>query len=660
MRSNSNPSPPSRTLSSSSSPRGRGVSPRPPPSYARSSLDRSPALNPMVLDERPRVPPPIYLRSSSPQPRSNVGTLKIHVPAWATCLVKPPRPLDLHPLEAGSSEHEPPSDDTVLSGALEVIMKERKKVRSISVGVQSVCRLHMGKGRGWEEDGIFERGVEVLGEENEDGIWLEKGHQSFSFSILLPATLATSDYHPFGRLTYIITATVQGIAHISSFSSIFKAVSTPSTLDPDIPYVGDFERVIGRSDKLAAESRSRSASTSGRARSESRDSVPAMRNFPLGGDDGTCAITIGGNSPPMGGLYTTRRHSSSILSSASSMSIPTLSLSPEEEDRGRPSFSSISSANGGHGKADKADWMKGDLCASRELLVHAVDPLTGGEIPLDVRKEGFVEGLGSWRFSANAEALSISSVILLSMNIPTPTPATTIFLLRLALSQTYTFISPRTPNQRSHLPEAARHHVLYQIGRQHKAGEKYPGLECESLWRGHLAGGHGGLDGQDHGWNVRAVARIPNHDKIRPSTHDGTITPIRVTHELLLQIYYSIHGESVKGEKIKGPGELRMMSVRVPTHLPSCHCLSDALSLPTYEKCHRSTDNIDSIISSPPNMKTWCMCGKTFAELGEAAMKRMQAADREDMEERMRRSAGDGSSKDLQSREERSCQDGSV
>lgn len=48
-----------------------------------------------------------------------------------------------------------------------------------------------------------------------------------------------------------------------------------------------------------------------------------------------------------------------------------------------------------------------------------------------------------------------------------------------------------------------------------------------------------------------------------------TITPIRVTHELLLQIYYSIHGESVKGEKIKGPGELRMMSVRVPTHLPS-------------------------------------------------------------------------------------------
>lgn len=48
-------------------------------------------------------------------------------------------------------------------------------------------------------------------------------------------------------------------------------------------------------------------------------------------------------------------------------------------------------------------------------------------------------------------------------------------------------------------------------------------------------------------------------------------------------------------------------------------------------------------------MKTWCMCGKTFAELGEAAMKRMQAAEWEDMEERMRRSAENGSSKDPQS-----------
>jgi len=55
---------------------------RSPPSYARSSLDRSPSTNPMVLDDSPRVPPPIYLRSSSPQGLSTKGELKLHVPAW--------------------------------------------------------------------------------------------------------------------------------------------------------------------------------------------------------------------------------------------------------------------------------------------------------------------------------------------------------------------------------------------------------------------------------------------------------------------------------------------------------------------------------------------------------------------------------------------------
>ena len=70
----------------SSSPNGDGPprpgSPRAPPSYSRSSLDRSPMRNPLVLDDRPRVPPPIYLRSSCPLGKSNKGSLRINVPAW--------------------------------------------------------------------------------------------------------------------------------------------------------------------------------------------------------------------------------------------------------------------------------------------------------------------------------------------------------------------------------------------------------------------------------------------------------------------------------------------------------------------------------------------------------------------------------------------------
>lgn len=40
----------------------------------------------------------------------------------------------------------------------------------------------MGQSRSWEEDGIFERGVEVLSGD-EEGIWLEKGSQSYAFDM---------------------------------------------------------------------------------------------------------------------------------------------------------------------------------------------------------------------------------------------------------------------------------------------------------------------------------------------------------------------------------------------------------------------------------------------------------------------------------------------
>ncbi|WWD19019.1 hypothetical protein CI109_103476 [Kwoniella shandongensis] len=600
------------------SPRGRGSSPRPPPSYARSSLDRSPSVNPLILDERPRVPPPIYLRSSSPQPQSAKGFLKIHVPAWGVNLVRPPRTLELHPLEHGGAEREPPCEDTVLSGALEVIMKERRRVQAISVGIQSVCRLFMGQ-RGWEEDGIFERGVEVLSGDAE-GIWLEKGSQSFSFSLLLPATLATTDFHQFGRVSYILTARVEGIPASTSFSSIFKASSTPN-LNPDIPNVGDFERVIARSDKLATSNSGGLGAN--RAANASRESVLGLGNMSLEDpNDGASAIAVGEGSPSLSGLYT-RRQSMDI---GTSPRVPPLSLSPSEEND-RQSVSSPKD------RTEKSGWLKGDLSASKHMIVHAVPSSSGGVSTLDLRKEGFVNGIGTWRFSATSDVFGISSVILLSITLPAPSPSATIFLTRLVLVQNYKITSPRTPNSPPVVPEAPRNHVLYQVGRPHKPGDRFPGRNIDCLWRGPEAGGNGNME---EGWKIRAVARMPNHDKIRPSTNEGTITPIRVWHDLLFQVFYSLDQEDVSGKKIDGPGELRMMSVKMPIQVPSCCCTLNALSLPTYETAHRSPqEDIDAILSSPVTSKQ-CMCGATFAELGEAAMKRLQVAEQDELECTMR------------------------
>jgi hypothetical protein len=66
---------------------------------------------------------------------------------------------------------------------------------------------------------------------------------------------------------------------------------------------------------------------------------------------------------------------------------------------------------------------------------------------------------------------------------------------------------------------------VYQVGIPNKPGNRFPGSEIPSLWRGIKAGGDGGsveIGGNgEEGWKVRAVARMPGHDKIRPSTNEG-------------------------------------------------------------------------------------------------------------------------------------------
>ncbi|ORX38571.1 hypothetical protein BD324DRAFT_577633 [Kockovaella imperatae] len=627
-----------------------------PPSYAHSSLDRAPSPSNSMFspDTTPKVPPPIYLRSSSPSGVSSAGTLKIHIPAWGVVFVRPPQMLELHPLEAGSQATEPPREDTVLSGSLEVIMKDRKRCQAISIGIQSVCKLWMGPARGWEEDGIFERGVEVLGGDAE-GIWLEKGSQTFTFTLLLPATLATTDYHENARISYMLTARVEGIGATSHFGSIFRRGSEPPTIKDDIPFKEDFEAVIARSDKLAMEQqqdpRSRRGSASqnrSRGNSISGSGTPPRLASPRGVlqslspasteyfEDASVsegsAIAMGDGSPSLTGLY--HRSQSSDIQRTTSRGDTRSILSFAGSDSGQ--------------KSEKQGWLKGDLQSSRAVAVHANPNNVDGVTVLDVRKEGFVHGLGSWRIGITSDSFSVSAVMLFSITIPSPSPKATIFFLRLLLNQSYTVISPRTPNDEPFIAEPARNFVLYQIGRPHKGGERCPPHTVEALWRGPEVTGDGpaGATASSStagpnsatipatlGWRNRAVVRVPNHEKVRPSTYYGTITPIRVKHELAIQVFYSIQGESVAGMPIKGPGELRMMSYRMPVMVPSCTCTVAALSLPTCNNDDLSASeiDIDAPFSAPSTSKK-CMCGASFAELGEAAMRKMNQQDREDLD----------------------------
>jgi hypothetical protein len=88
----------------------------------------------------------------------------------ATVFVNTPAPCN--------DAQRPHGSDTVLAGSIEITMNEGRQVQAVSVGIQSVSRLYMGSSRFWEEDGLFERGVQIVGGDQEGGVWLQKGSTS--------------------------------------------------------------------------------------------------------------------------------------------------------------------------------------------------------------------------------------------------------------------------------------------------------------------------------------------------------------------------------------------------------------------------------------------------------------------------------------------------
>jgi hypothetical protein len=122
-------------------------------------------------------------------------------------------------------------------------------------------------------------------------------------------------------------------------------------------------------------------------------------------DDSAIAIADGG-SPSLMGLYHRRQSNDMSAIPPISLNPDSSSQSPRNADDNR-SIASKQSIDGA--KSEKNGWLKGDLFAVRSLLVHANPSPTGGVNILELRKEGFVDGLGSWRFTASSDVVSDSS-----------------------------------------------------------------------------------------------------------------------------------------------------------------------------------------------------------------------------------------------------------
>lgn len=212
-------------------------------------------------------------------------------------------------------------------------------------------------------------------------------------------------------------------------------------------------------------------------------------------------------------------------------------------------------------------WIHGTLRAKRNIMLVYNPSLSGSTNELDESANGYVQGLGVWELNMSSDVWTICGLLHIKLSLTTLTPTTTVFAIRLSLGQTTTVFSPRTEEQVT----STRHFPLMENGKRPPVGHNNPDKYYAAIWRGRSAGGKDDVTDDGGVFRIDTTARLPDDTVGRPSTLPGVLTPIRVNHAIVLEVFFSVFGEDDRGRPMKtpGPGGLRMLRISRPVILPS-------------------------------------------------------------------------------------------
>ncbi|KAJ9114271.1 hypothetical protein QFC22_005723 [Naganishia vaughanmartiniae] len=248
------------------------------------------------------------------------------------------------------------------------------------------------------------------------------------------------------------------------------------------------------------------------------------------------------------------------------------------------------------------------------FFINANPDPTSGPLNLRIHKRGVAAGIGTWNAFIWSDSFSVGSYIHSRLDFSDMSPACRIYSVELHIVQTYSAVPIEEYKIGVYDPEE----YLYPSDTValHKAGEKpstnRPGKDTPTLWQGSRSeiseGAAAGLplrDGERYTWETEKI-RLPVAAHIRPSTCDGTKSPIHIKHKFVVKVYFSVTGETLDGRPIDdepGTGELRLLIVNLPQHLPACVCVSEWVTLPGYDESNKA--------ESAPNVPLCACCYAT-------------------------------------------------
>ncbi|KAI5477091.1 Immunoglobulin E-set domain protein [Pseudohyphozyma bogoriensis] len=270
-------------------------------------------------------------------------------------------------------------------------------------------------------------------------------------------------------------------------------------------------------------------------------------------------------------------------------------------------------------KAEGIGGMGGDIVSNTKQLFLIVNPGGAGESEpppsLDHKIEGMVDEIGPYTMALQSQHIMVGGLMLLRFNLLSPPADMMIFSIKVKINQHFVLKSFTSPGFTSTPPVDSR--TVCQIDATNHAN--FGKVEEKSI------GGRSGSQTPAHGpmkilskgesFTLFHLARLPNDNMIRPSTHPGTDTGINVTHTASIEMTYKIihdDAEKEKAEKGKGketPKDKRKLVVSKPLEIFSCCCFLDSLTLPAYSLLDPNTTQ-EREWEAPP-----CVCSMMIGEV---------------------------------------------
>ncbi|KAL7416340.1 hypothetical protein BDY24DRAFT_379347 [Mrakia frigida] len=217
-----------------------------------------------------------------------------------------------------------------------------------------------------------------------------------------------------------------------------------------------------------------------------------------------------------------------------------------------------------------------DLVAEEQVYVVAAPSMGSSDdsLRLALRVEGHTEELGPCSLEASSSHFMVAGPLRIFLSLHSPPPTLRVYAIKVYIEQKGDLTSFRfRPTKTTR--------VLLK------------GSVLESGWKGPYGSNslsrllQDGREGEEmlfdasvgDAWTFEQVARIPDDMVLRPSTYPQTDTSIRISSELVVDLYFTL----TPTDPPSTPTKVMIASVlRQPVFLAGCGCLPDRLSLPNY------------------------------------------------------------------------------